>query len=326
MKAQVLSALLTILCLTAPSLQSAIVYSPGPASPPPPFLIPLTQNVDLDSNGVDDLVFPAGPMIGTMDVPMSGSWMPFHIKAAGTNEFLVSGNYSSIQSFGAWVSGDPPSGATWSDPGAAALLTDQWWSLYGRDISGQLVHFGWGGPLATAGVGYLGARFYQADGLHYGWIRVSLCSPMVLDWAYETSPDTPIRAGDIDPTRESVQFTIEILTPHRGPRHPAQAVGTASFILTANTLRGELNLAGQFSSAQILDPNHPRRKDRLVSDFGSPLVSSATHTTFFHDANLTQSQIVHLLQGTYSLSIDNGTLKARITPAPTFRHDRKDRR
>lgn len=323
MKKQALNALLAILCLTATSARCAIVYSPGPTSPPPPFLIPVSQNVDLDSDGADDFIFPVGPMIGTTDVPMSGSWMPFHVQAAGINEFLVSGYYSSVQSFGAWVGGDPPPDAVWSTPGAGALLTDQWWSLYGRDIGGQLVHFGWGGPLAVSGVGYLGIRFYQPDGLHYGWIRVLLSSPMVLDWAYETRPDKPIRAGDIDSARESVQFTVEFLTPHPRPRHPAQVVGSGSLILTGNTLRGELSLAGQFSSAQILDPNHRRPTDRLVSDFGQPLVSTTDHTAFFHDATLIRSQVNQLLHGEYYVSIDNGALAARILPA---RHEREDRR
>lgn len=325
MKRQALNALLAILCLTTTAARCAIVYSPGPASPPPPFLISFSQNVDLDSDGVDDFVFPIGPTLGTADVPMSGSWTPFHVQAAGTNEFLVSGYYSSVQSFGAWIGGDPPSGAAWSTPGASALLTDQWWRLYGRDIGGQLVHSGWNGPLAVSGVGYLGVRFYQPDGLHYGWIRALLNSPMVVDWAYETRPDKPIRAGDIDSRRDSVQFTVEFLTTHPRPRHPAQVVGTGSFILTGDTLRGELTLAGQFSSAQILDPNHPRGKGHLVSDFGQPIVSTASHTAFFHDTTLTRSQVVQLFHGVYSVSIDNGALTARILPSPPRHHGRDDR-
>jgi hypothetical protein len=326
MKKQALNALLSLICLTATSAQSVIVYSRGPASQPPPLYIPLSQNVDLDRDGVDDFVFPVGPMIITMDVPTSFSDMPFYVGAAGTNEFLVSGYYASVQSFGALVGGEPPPGAAWSTPAFSALLTDQWWSLYGNDIGGQLVHFGWGGPLGVSGVGYLGVRFYQTDGLHYGWIRVLLNLPVVVDWAYETRPNKPIRAGDIDSTRDSVQFTVEFLTPQPRPRHPAQVVGTGSLILTGNTLRGELSLAGQFSSAQILDPNHRRAADRLVSDFGQPLVSTADHTAFFHDATLTRLQVNQLLHGAYYVSIDHGALAARTLPAPPGHHDREDRR
>jgi len=257
---------------------------------------------------------------------MSGSWMPFHVQAAGTNEFLVSGYYSSVQSFGAWIAGDPPSRAAWSTPGASALLTDQWWSLYGRDTGAQIVHSGWNGPLAVSGVGYLGVRFYQPDGLHYGWIRALLNSPMVVDWAYETRPNTPIRAGDIDSTKDSIQFTVEFLTPHPRPRHPAQVVGTGSLILTGNTLHAELSLAGQFSSAQILDPNHRRPTDRLVSHLGQPLVSTSDHTAFFHDVTLTRSQVNQLLHGEYVVSLDGGALSARILPTPHAHNDCSDRR
>jgi hypothetical protein len=149
---------------------------------------------------------------------------------------------------------------------------------------------------------------------------------MVVDWAYETRPNTPIRGGDIDSTRDSIQFMVEFLTPHPRPRHPAQVVGSGSLILTGNTLRGELSLAGQFSSAQILDPNHRRPTDRLVSDFGQSLVSTSDHTAFFHDATLTRSQVNQLLHGEYYVSIDNGVLAARILPAPPARHERDDRR
>ena len=174
MKARALSAFLASLCLTATSAQSAIVYSPGPATQCPSWFFPFGWSVDLDSDGVADFAFPVGPTIITMDVPTSASWTPFYVEATGTNEFLVSGYYSALQSFGAWVGNNPPLGAAWSTPGASALLADQWWSLYGRDIGGQLVHWGWGGPLGVSGVGYMGIRFYQPDGLHYGWIRVVL--------------------------------------------------------------------------------------------------------------------------------------------------------
>jgi hypothetical protein len=63
--------------------------------------------------------------------------------------------------------------------------------------------------------GYLGARFSAADGTHYGWMRVLLepwweppyqsgdyifhlqRQPEVFDWAYESTPNTPIVAGAV---------------------------------------------------------------------------------------------------------------------------------
>jgi hypothetical protein len=62
-------------------------------------------------------------------------------------------------------------------------------------------------------IGFIGLRFYQSDGLPYAWARVRALnstelfsmvlaegfyadSPEVLDWAYESRPNTPIIAGD----------------------------------------------------------------------------------------------------------------------------------
>lgn len=73
---------------------------------------------------------------------------------------------------------------------------------------------GWpqyGGPLADAGgVAYLAARWQLADGLHYGWIRLSsqgmshpddpsriYLGPLVADWAYNTVPGESIVAGAV---------------------------------------------------------------------------------------------------------------------------------
>jgi hypothetical protein len=69
----------------------------------------------------------------------------------------------------------------------------------------------YGGPLADAGgMAYLAARWQLADGLHYGWIRLSsqgmshpdnpyriYLGPLVADWAYNAVPGEPILAGAV---------------------------------------------------------------------------------------------------------------------------------
>ena len=110
MKKQALNAFLALVCLASPSARCDIVYSPGPATPSQSWFFPFGWNVDLDSDGVDDFVFPVGLTLSTMDYPSSFSSTPYYAGAAGTNELLVSGYDSSVQSFGTWVSGEPPPG------------------------------------------------------------------------------------------------------------------------------------------------------------------------------------------------------------------------
>lgn len=327
MKKQALSAILSLVCLAAISAQCAIVYSPGPASQSPPLYLPFGWNVDLDSNGVPDFSLWSDGAITTMDYPSSGGLWAYYIGAAGTNQMLIAGYDALLQPFGAQIGNNAPLAAIWGTPWFGAGLAAYWWSNGGRLVDGQLIQSGWEGPLADSGAGYLGVRFYTDDGAHYGWVRFKLPSsssgqgglllgfaPAVVDWAYETRPQQPICAGDIGSAGESVQFTIQFLAAHPGWHEPAEIVGTGSLILTGNTLRGELSLAGQFSSARILDPKHPRAKKHCVSDFGLPLASTSAHTAFFHDATLTRSQINHLLHGAYSVTVDDGALEARILP------------
>jgi hypothetical protein len=49
------------------------------------------------------------------------------------------------------------------------------------------------------GAAYLGVRFAEADGNHYGWISMSATSSSIdiYSFAYETTPDAPILAGAV---------------------------------------------------------------------------------------------------------------------------------
>ena len=326
MKKQALRTFLASLCLTATSAQCAIVYSPGPATQSPPLQYPPSQNVDLDGDGLADFSFWSSGAIVTHDIPSSGGLWPYYVGAAGTNQMLIVGYDAFLQPFGAEIGSNAPPAAIWGTPWFGAGLAAYWWSLYGREIDGQLVYSGWGGALGDLGVAYLGVYFYAADGPHYGWVRVRLPSPggslfdapAVVDWAYDTRPDTPIRAGDIGSAGESVQFTVEWSTAPRS-RDPGQDVSSGSFILTGNTLRGELSLAGQFSGAQVIGPGNQGKKADPVLDFGQPLVASTSHTAFFREATLTHSQIVKLLHGKYCVTVDNGALTGQILPGAPAR-------
>jgi hypothetical protein len=331
MKTHVLSTFLASLCLSLTSARGAIVYSPGPASQSPPLSIQFSHNVDLDADGFADYSFWSYGPICTMDYPSSFCSWPHYVSASGTNLILITGFDALLQAIDAEISSYPPPGALWGTPWYGAGLAVLWWGRSGQITNGQpIIEGGWGGPLANLGVAYVGVRLCANDGPHYGWIRTRLpvpsldsspegyffgFAPVVVDWAYETCPDKPIRAGDIGSAGESVQFTVEWSNPHRGPRPSIQDKATGSFILTGNTLRGELRLASQFSSAQIIGPGNPHKGANPVSDFGPPLVAKASHTAFFHEATLTHSQVKHLLHGKYCVTVDDGTLAGQILPA-----------
>jgi hypothetical protein len=176
----------------------------------------------------------------------------------------------------------------------------------------------WGGTLGQLGVGYLGVRFHQADGLHYGWIRVHLPSrdpvlagtvlfgTAVVDWAYESQPDTPIQAGAMGDGNGALPLRIDLA--------PAQPEAAGSFILIGDVLRVELNLAGQFTVAALRGPAPARAHVRPIATLGMPLVSGANYSSFFRELVLSRSEVNQLLRGGLYFSVQDGALIGRIAP------------
>lgn len=166
-----------------------------------PFEVPLmgaSRLLDINNDGLADFVFRSQPPLSTLDVPPSGSSWPFYFDATGTNEFLLT-DYTLALLPGALISSNAPVGAKWSAAGANALITAHWIRKNGETVSE-----GWNGSLGELKEGYLGVRFYAADGLHYGWILVQLpkssagnlplpVSPIIVDWAFETKTNVPIQ-------------------------------------------------------------------------------------------------------------------------------------
>ncbi len=194
-------------CLPIARGQSTIAYFPGPS-----FQVPAahgySKGVDFDADGTPEFVFWSYGPICTDDIPTSFCSWSFYVGATGTNALLVS-DYALVQSAGAQIGSNAPAGSTWSTAQPyGATLTASWWSLHGRIVDGQTVYNGWDGTLGALTNGYLGVRFKAQDGFHYGWIRVRLPStesgaegflieiaPVVVEWAYETRPNTAILAG-----------------------------------------------------------------------------------------------------------------------------------
>jgi hypothetical protein len=163
--------------------QSTIAYTDGPAFQIPGEFVPAT--IDLDHDRSPDFSLISTMPICTMDVPASFCSLAFYVTALSTNALLIQTNYAAVLPAGDWVGPDTSTNDVWWGGGNVTLLTWWWSPRYGT--------FGSTGPLATLGEGYLGVRFSGADGMHYGWVHVR--ETLVMDWAYETRPGVPIRAG-----------------------------------------------------------------------------------------------------------------------------------
>lgn len=338
-----------ILCIFIATLtaQGGINYVNGPSFPIPGGWGFGSGDLDLDNDGIVDFNFWSSGMLCTMDIPTSGCGWPFYVRTSGTNEVLTVGSDASQRSLGERIGAQTPSEATWTVPGGfyGAGISYWWYSLQGREVGGQILHSGWSGGVGDAGVGYLGVRFYSSDGLHYGWIRARLpqsgfffqplsessslrpatseptslpleLTPIVVDWAYETRPSAPIRAGDIGTDSDSVQFKVEFFDTGRKHHWPIHQSGSGSLILTDNKVRCELHLVGDFSTAEIRGPanSHSRGNQKPVWSFLPPLIKGANHTAFFGEATLTRAQLLQLARGQLYVSIDVGEVIGRISP------------
>jgi hypothetical protein len=165
------------------------------------------------------------------------------------------------------------------------------------------------GPLVDAGVGYLGVQLSAEDGPHFGWVRLRMAPVVsVVDWAYESRPNTPIHAGDITPNQEIFQFTVDFEN-----LNDVWPDSSGTLILKGNLLRGELTLSGLFSSADLTGPAPGRAKAKPIGSLGQPLVQGTNFTSFLGDIRLSHSQRVHLLHGAIDVSIDGDTFVGRIS-------------
>jgi hypothetical protein len=336
-----------LLCVSLATLSahSGIIYSGGPSFPAGNLRDWSTADLDMNHDGAVEFSFWSSGMLCTADIPTSGCGWPFYVRTALANGVLMKGYDVSPQLLGEQILSEPPTNATWNIPGGfyGAGISYWWYSLQGRDLGGQLAHSGWSGGVGEVGVGYLGVRFHAADGLHYGWIRVRLprgmllfqplpanpsplpasdqplpvlleLTPVVVDWAYESRTNTPIRAGDIGSDSDSVQFKVEFFEAESRPGEPLHEAGKGSVILTGDKLRCELELNGRYASAELCGPSNTRSHSRALWNFGPPLLASASRTAFFGDMELSHAQLIHLARGKLYVRVDDGALVGRILP------------
>jgi hypothetical protein len=228
-----IAALLDFGSLTTLNLRAEVIYGRPDGS------MTLGGPVDLNDDGAIDFHFD-GSTGCTLSIP-GHCWSSYTINGFNDpydwdqgfngNGLLVKGSFAAPLLQGTPVSANV-SGVEWLD-GFGSLyiegLTFDTDTLFNPRPEGPRF-------------GYLGARFSAADGTHYGWMRVLLEPwwqpplqsgdyvfhlqrwPEVFDWAYESTPNTPIVAGAV-PEPGSIAFVFVALlvaSLRAGRRHLAR--------------------------------------------------------------------------------------------------------
>jgi hypothetical protein len=264
--------MILVAALQAVSAWSAIVYFSGPS-----FYLPVNSDpvsLDINQDATADVSF-SGEWLATDDFPSSESSIICYVSGANGAQLLVTNGYAQILSSGESIGSDSPD---WN-AGNMLLTTISFNNLNNTSS-------GWLGPLGTAGQGCLGIQFSAADGIHYGWIQVCLTntseglplSPMVLDWAYENTPNTLINAGQ---TSDDISFTANFSGANEVPPNKSTHSGSGSFVLESYvdgyilSYHLELDDAFQPTSAGIFGPATPTMNARfLIANLGAYSISN----------------------------------------------------
>ena len=186
---------------------------------------------------------------------------------------------------------------------------------------------------------YLGLCFQQNGQTYYGWVRLGvpyagLNSCWLYDYAYSTTPDTPIVAGMgvPDPSTMS-QFISTFSAANEAPARASAHSGTGQFTLNGNTLTYDLELDVNFvpTFAGIFGPTSPMSNSRhLVANLGSytikpppsPLFNEPFvfgNVSYTDSVALSEKEVSELLAGQLyvnftSAMFPRGELRGQIVP------------
>lgn len=168
---------------------NSVVYRQGP--------IVLTQgspiDLDLDQDGVADFRFSVGTLV---ELPSSGAHSisrPYlDTFAFNRNDYLLNVDGRIVlKEVGFKFGPKTKDGENWGH----------------RDSEVQAIAYAsgntWPGFSGEPPEAYLGVRFVSKGAVHYGWIRFVVpkthppaAFPVIADWAYESRPNSPVRAGE----------------------------------------------------------------------------------------------------------------------------------
>jgi hypothetical protein len=319
MKSRAFALLFGVCCACLPAFgQDTIVHFKGPA-----FAVSYSgAQLDVNIDGSPDCVFYSEPPVCTADPFFTSCEFPYEI-ASGANDFLAS-DFALCQPFGAWIGAVSPAGSDWTSgkPFTNPIPMTIYVSTSGGNANEP--ESSWLGSLGIQGIGFLGIRFHAVDGLHYGWVRVRLpavatnqlsseFAPVIMEWAYETRTDTPIRAGATGFRSDDFRVDFQI---GDGGHVSGDSIGSGTVQLIGNTMRYELHLAGHYTTASLERPGHFKSKGKSELNLDRPLISTERgFTVFFGDATLSPSQVMQLRRGALYFVVGDGEVIGRIVPA-----------
>jgi hypothetical protein len=276
--------------------------------------------VDLDQDGSFDYFFAGFTVVSTYsDFP--ATLMPeLTTYAFNGNNYLIDTNGNILQE---------PAGRSFGP----YTLPGEAWGQIGSEL--PLLSSGsgdtWSGFSGEPPECFIGVKFLSGGQQHYGWIRLLMPTrqppqaavqatvfPVVADWAYETRPNTPIRAGEVGPADDPDLFTVDFENPD-GTLHESDIRrSTGSFILQGDTLHYEMILVGSHTNLDILDFADSKPVFSLV-ETPTGLPGFPTYV-IGGIQQLSRPQIAQIRHGRYYVSVDQGTILGWILPVDQKKH------
>lgn len=152
-----------------------------------------STDLDLDEDGVPDFRFSVGILAGLPSPGAPSTLTPYlDTFAFNRNDYLLNAEGRIVLKQAGFKFGPKTKdGENWGH----------------RDSEAQAIAYAssntWPGFSGKPPEAVLGIRFLSNGNVHYGWIRLVVPQtnppstfPAIADWAYESRPNTPIRAGE----------------------------------------------------------------------------------------------------------------------------------
>lgn len=271
--------------------------------------------VDMDQDGTFDYFFWGYTVVSTYPDYPATMQPQLSANAFNGNDYLTDTNGNIQQEpAGRTFGPDTSPGQVWGQIGSELPLLSSG--------SGD-VWSGFGGEPPEC---FIGLRFNINGQPHYGWIRLLVPTrqpsqsaltqgtvfPVVADWAYETRPNTPIRAGAVGTNNEPVVFTVDFENPDGTLNGSDIRRSTGSLIWDGETLHYEMVLDGSHTNLDIFAANNSKPQyDLMVPPSGLP----GFPTYLLGGFKPSRSEIAQILCGKSFVSVDQGSMLGWIVPA-----------